>query len=470
MPTAQRPMPAPRYRRPPVAAGRKALWVILPALLLFYSALLPPEIRISVAGQTFYPPRLVGFGLLPWMIWQMVRQPVRFILLDYMIFFSCFWMVFAFIVYYGFGSGLLRGGALSFDVLIPYLVCRLCFRESQQFRRFLVLATPGLLVVGLSMMAEALTARHLVRPAASLIFGSLPTYENGVATGDGELFVESRLGILRAMGPFSHPIHAGMFMASFLPLFALSGLIKWPRGTGTVASLLAVFSASSAAFLAILIAGFLLILERLQRVVTIMTWRLNVIVLSSLMLVAHLTSEGGLVNVLVRYTLNPQTARFRRLIWRYGTASVEKHPWIGIGFTDYERLPWMVPSVDNYWLLLAIRFGLAPAVLIFVVCIAAIWLISLRSAKMPEIERRLRVGLAISLFGLALLAFTVSVYGGLQTWFYMLLAATVSMTAMSSAGMATPARQIMMRRPGPPPIALARPALARPGPQLRLKD
>lgn len=467
MQTVPRSRPAPVFVQPARANGRKALWVILPALLLFYASLLPPEIRISVAGQTLYPPRLVGFGLLPWLLWQLVRRPMRFNLLDYMIFFSCFWMVFAFIVYYGFGTGLLRGGALAFDVLIPFLVCRMCFHDSRQFRRFLVLTIPGLLFAGLSMMAEALLTQPLVRPAAAAIFGALPAYENGVAVGEGQLFIDKRLGILRAMGPFSHPIHAGLFMASFLPLFGLSGLIKWPRGTGTGASLLAIFSASSAAFLAILIALFLLGLERLQRLVSFLTWQLNVILISAMLLVAHLVSENGIVNVFIRYALNPTTARFRRLIWRYGTASVEKHPWFGIGFTDYERLPWMVPSVDNYWLLLAIRFGLLPAVMIFIVCIAAIWLLALRAPKMPEVERRLRVGIAISLFGLSLLAFTVSIYGGIQTWFYMLLGVTVSMAGLGSAGLAPPSRAIMARPPHQGGIALPRPALARPGFQPR---
>jgi len=56
---------------------------------------------------------------------------------------------------------------------------------------------------------------------------------------------------------------------------------------------------------------------------------------------------------------DPATAWNRYLIWQYGTTYVGKHPIFGGGlFNDWERQPWMPPSVDNHWLLLAMRWGI----------------------------------------------------------------------------------------------------------------
>ena len=64
------------------ARRENTLWAVLPAAIMIYSALLPPELRVSIADQTFYPTRLAGLALLPWLVLQLVRRPIRFILLE----------------------------------------------------------------------------------------------------------------------------------------------------------------------------------------------------------------------------------------------------------------------------------------------------------------------------------------------------------------------------------------------------
>ena len=176
------------------------LGVILPAVLLLYSALLPSEVRLELAGQNIYATRIVGFLILPTMISRLAGNVVRLIVWDYIFLFTATWMVIAFIVYYGPGTGILRGGALAFDVAIPYLAGRTCIRNTNDFRRFLIYAAPGLGVAALSMLVEVLAARPLVRPAAAQIFGNLQAYEGGIAIGRAESFIDRRLGILRASG------------------------------------------------------------------------------------------------------------------------------------------------------------------------------------------------------------------------------------------------------------------------------
>ena len=219
---------------------------------------------------------------------------------------------------------------------------------------------------------------------------------------------------------FSHPILAGLALASFMPLFWFSGIRKWPWFAGMGASVFSVLSASSAAFLALLLAAALLTLDWAQRVVTFLSWKILIPAILSTLGLIHVVSETGIVNVIIRYSLNPTTARFRRLIWEYGTRSVEEHPWFGIGFTAYERLEWMIPSVDNHWLLLGIRFGVIPAFGHVIVFTAAIVLLCLAAGRSNEVDRRTIAGLAISLTIVLITGFTVAFFGGAVFWFYML--------------------------------------------------
>ncbi len=400
---------------------------LLPAVILVYAALLPFEIRITISEQTLYPPRIAAFLLLPWLLYRLPRMTGRIGICDGVFVFSAIWMLIAFIVHYGPLTGFLRGGILAFDVLLPYIAGRLAIQDGNDFRRLLILIAPGLLIAGLSMFGEVATGRSLVRPLFADLFGPLPLYQGGDAVGvANSASFERRLGILRASGPFSHPILAGMFLASFLPLYMYSSLRRWPIYAGLSASLLSIFSASSAPILLLMINICVLFVDRVQKIVTFISWRLILPSLGFLALLLHLASQNGLVNVLIRFTLNPQTGYFRQLIWQYGTQSVSRYPLFGIGYEGFDRPSWMPESVDNHWLLLAMRFGLVPVMGIGFVVVVAIFMLCLNGGRGNELDRKLHVGLATCLFSFTLLGFSVAFFGGIQTWFYMLVAISVS--------------------------------------------
>lgn len=446
------------YQLPP-RARVNGFALILPAVVLFYSALMPSEARVELADQVLYPPRIASLIVLPSILWRLVRHDAKLGIWDFLVFLSAFWMILSFLIVYGPEEGILRGGALAFDVVVPYLTGRVCFRDANDLRRFLVVAAPGLAMAGLSMLIEVVIGRPVVRPAAAAIFGALPAYENGVAVGLRGSVIEARLGILRASGPFSHPILAGLFLASFLPLYLASGIRSWPKPVGLLASVLAFFSVSSAAVLALLMGMGLYLMDQVQRYVRFLNWRLIIFVFGGALLTLELVSTNGVIPILTRYTFNAQTARFRRLIWEYGTQSVANHPWFGIGFHSYERPVWMVTSsVDNHWLLMAIRFGVFPAVALFVVFVAATVLLGLTSGRRSEIDRRMYVGLAISVFTVGMLAFSVAMFSGMHAWFFMLMAVAISL-GTARAGQVRHAPQAFGPRFRYPPIGVTAPGV-----------
>lgn len=429
--TGRHPAP-PSNRAANPRQGTASLTQLLPIALLLYSTLLPQEVRISIAGQVIFPYRAVTFLLLPWMLTRIISGRVPFRLADLWMFATVTWMVVSFVVFYGLADGISRGGALAFDMIAPYLIARISIGSFQDLRRFLVIVAPGLLLAGASMMLESVSHRPLVRPIAASIFGPLSYFENGQAVATAKDAFQLRLGLLRAAGPFSHPILAGLFMASFLPLYFNSSLRKWPYKLGMASGLFAIFSISSAAFLSFIITGILQGYEWLQDHVRGIGWRFFIFVISAFLFAIQMASQNGLLSIIIRYTLDPQTGRFRQLIWEYGFRSVAKHPWFGIGFTDYERLPWMVNSIDNHWLLLGIRHGYIAPVCLMAASLGAIYQLSQASSTLNNVDSKLARGVVYALVGLVLSAFTTSYFGGILTWFIMLIGIAFSLSGHSA--------------------------------------
>lgn len=445
----RRARPAQNARHALRVVPRSRIVTLLPVIFLIYASFVPQQVRISLADQNFFPWRIVGIVLLPWVFTILAQNRVKFRIWDAFLSLSVFWMVFAFMAYYGPAQGAVRGLALAIDVAIPYFIARTCIRSPDDLRITLVAVAPGLCLAGLSMFAEVLAARPLVRPAFASIFGDLPIYENGVVVSTtGKYGDEMRLGLLRAAGPFAHPILAGMFLASFLPLYVQSGLRRWPFYVGIAASLLGVFSLSSGAYLLFIIGIGLIVTDRVQSWTTFLNWRLIVPSIASFLLLVHLASDNGLVKVVSRFTLDPNTAYFRQLIWKYGTISVEKNPWIGIGFDNYERLRWMVSSVDNQWLLMAIRFGLISPLAMLTAILFVLLYLGRACDTATEVDRRMYVGTAISFFGMSLMGFTVAYFGGFQSWFFILFGAAASLAACSER-VKTPVRRMSPRKVQP---------------------
>jgi hypothetical protein len=125
--------------------------------------------------------------------------------------------------------------------------------------------------------------------------------------------------------------------------------------------------------------------------------------------------------------IDRQSSYFRLLIYDYGWQSVLAHPWVGIGLNPYRRPDWMVSaSVDSHWLLLAIRYGLPAALLLFSACIVALVGLGRSQAYANRRNKLFYRGIMISLATMVFMGFTVYIYGGSQTWLTILLGACVA--------------------------------------------
>lgn len=393
---------------------------VAPVAVLLIGLLLPVEVRVNLAGQTLYAYRIAWLLFAPWIMFHILRGHFQWRFIDALVGLAALWMVTSFAVVDGLTEGVPAGLALGLDVLMPYLITRYTIRSFSDFRVLLILLAPVALGIAALMALESVTHTRFIRTGAASIFGSLGRAEYGADLGPAKLG-DIRFGLMRATGPFSHPILAGVFFAGLMPLYYFSRLRGWPFIVGMASGVAAIFSFSSAAFLGIFIFIGLAGYDWLQKRVVFLNWPIFLGVTAAALAVLQVVSQNGLVAVLIRYTVNPATGYYRLLIWEYGSRSVAKHPWWGIGYDPFERLAWMTNSVDTVWLAIAIRNGLPPALLL---CLAVLMAIAglVRQVSLGDPgNRSLAMGIAITLAMFFILGFTVSFFGGMLIWFAMML-------------------------------------------------
>ena len=406
---------------------------VLPAIILFYSFLLPQEARIEVLDQVIYPYRGAIILLSPLIIAWLVKGRIRFSYLDALVLFYASWMILSFAGYYQNLGETARSLPLVFDVLGPYIVARASIRSLHDLRIFLIAIAPAAFFAGALITAESLTRTNLYRSAFASAFGQLPYYVDGQITGSSfAAFQDYRLGLLRGQGPFYHPIHAGIVLSSLLTLYYFSGLKKWPMLLGLVAGACSFFSLSSAALLGLVMFVGLAFFDRITRLIDFLNWKQAIIFGSLGIFIMQILSSNGLLSVISSRLLNPRSGYIRMLIWQYGMESVSQNPWFGIGFNSYERRAGMTTSIDNHWLAVAVRHGVVPAVCILFVLIMVFVMLTTRNRNLPVHDRNLVVGLAIVLFTTCLIGFTVAFFASALTWFFLLLGLSVSLVVEKS--------------------------------------
>lgn len=448
-PGARGPVGRMIQRRPTI--DRKPFIRIAPLLALFYVIfVLPPEASITIAGVWLPAYRLVVIGCILVAVPRMIgREAKRLNATDAMIIAVAIWIIMSFISIYDVSQGIVRGAGVVLDVLGSYILARVSITSFRDLRLFLILVLPALGFASLVMALESLSGTLFYRPTFGSIFGGVSSYSGGEAIGQISLRAETRLGLLRAYGPFSHPILGGLMLGIFLPLFFFSGIRSWPRMAGLGAALAGVFSLSSAALLGMLIFFFGLILDFLKRrIAPQLSWWIMLFFIGMVLLAVHVASQNGLAVVLTRFTLVPHTAAYRLVIWEYGSETVRQNPWFGIGYQQWERLAWMGESVDAHFLLLAMRHGLVVPILVMVAAIYAMIRLGMKAQSLAPHDRYMVTGINMALAIMLIAGQTVAFFGASNLVFMSLIACVASLvSAVNQPAQALVRRRVQVRRP-----------------------
>lgn len=460
--------PRPMRAAAPRASIMPAISTVLPLASLFYSFLIfSPEVAINLVGINLPAYRITLFLLaIPSVVILSKRTGGRPNFIDIAVGLASFWILVSFVVTYGSQEGLVRGGGIVVDTALSYLVGRASIARLNDVRMLLMVLLPGLMFAGFFLVMESLSGSLLLRPTFASLFGTVSSSvtDGGTAT---RLVTETRLGLLRAYGPFAHPILAGVFMISFLPLFYFSGLRSWPFYAGLAVALTGFFSLSSATFLCLMVAIGAISIDHFKQYFPKLTWWTITSMMSVAVFVAHFASQNGIVSVLSRLTLTPHTAQYRVLIWEYGLQTIELHPWFGIGYRSWERLWWMHDSVDAHFLLLGMRHGVLVPVLLVLAIVYGVIRLGFLAPRLKRADRNLLIGVNVSIILLFLVGQTVAFFGSGTIGFMAFLAILAGVLGSAQtqvkkdrmiAQLIARRAQSMQRQAGVTPIANHRPA------------
>ena len=206
------------------------------------------------------------------------------------------------------------------------------------------------------------------------------------------------------------------------------------RGMRTIVPFLGtVFSLSSGALVAIMVQLMLIGWDFLTKTVN-KRWNILALIFLALYVGLDVLSNRSPAQIFISFaTFSSSTGFNRLLIWEYGSAEVIRHPIFGLGLKDWIRAPWMAASTDNYWLLVAMRFGLPG----FILMAAAFFMAMRGVAKMdfsdrPELQA-CQKGYLITLIGVFIAMGTVHMWGGTYLFVVFFLASGIWMFTMDES-------------------------------------
>lgn len=305
-------------------------------------------------------------------------------------------------------------GSAAVEFLGGYLIARAYLRTPEHFEH-LIKALVVIIIVLLPFGLPEMFSGHPIIPKiieALPGFGSVEDIDN-----------PKRMGLERVQNVFAHPIHYGLFcsVAFTLLLMGLNGQMSlFKRLMGCSIIFAGVFiSLSSGALLAIILQvglmAWALIFAKVKR-----KWLL----LLGLFVLAYVTvdilSNRTPMKVLMTYaTFSAQTAYYRANINEWGWYNVRMNPVFGLGLRNWIRPAYMQRgSVDNFWLVMAMRYGLPGAALLIVGYFIGLFKVGLKDLSFSVRVTRLRLAWMITLCGLSFTMTTVHVWTAMYSFVF----------------------------------------------------
>ncbi len=338
---------------------------------------------------------------------------------DILVIFTSLWMVGALFINHGIGSQFEFAGILMIETVIPYLAARVLIRDLASFRAFVW----WYFVIVAALLPFAFYENLTGSPILLDIFGGfLSVYDDVAQT--------PRLGLERAQATMPHPILFGVFCA---PVFALSWYTLSPDGAPFrqarkpfIAGAAVFSSLSAGAFLGVMMqAGLIGWDEVTKRIKSIKNrWKLFAILFSVFYVVLELASNRNAFQIIASELSFSAASAWNRIhIFNNAIDDIYRNPITGVGRGYWSRPRWMKASVDNFWLLMALRYGI-PAWLLLtfssvLVCWKAIF------APLSGEHARARRGYVIAFSSMIISAFTVHMWDATYCAFMFLLGAGV---------------------------------------------
>jgi len=322
-------------------------------------------------------------------------------------------------------------GSNSIEFIGGYVIARAYIRNVDDFRRLCWLIICLVLTTFPFAVYETITDNTIiVRLIESIPGVSSTTIANSAP----------RFGFERVQVFLPHPIHYGLFTSLILAILfvgfrgSLSDMTRY--GISLVVLACTMMSLSSgavlAAFLQIGLIGWAWVFRKIET-----CWLILFAVLITMYVVIDLLSNRTPIQVFLHYaTFNAHNAYFRKIIFEWGMKNVWANPVLGIGLNDWERPVYMRSgSMDNFWLVMAVRYGLPGFVFLAFGYLYGLWRIARRDFDSDVLLVQLRQAWVICMAGLIFTLTTVHIWGEIYSFVFFFFGAGMWMiTATPNSG------------------------------------
>lgn len=369
----------------------------MPTLVVLFLISLAVPITIRVGPLLLFPYRaflLVMF--FPLLYWFLSGRAGKLQSYDWLMMFSVGWACLALAANHPLGRIFETMGIYVAEIFGAYMLGRVAIRNGADFQKL----AKTMFWMALILLPFAVGEAVLKRPLALELFpGSI-----------SPVFIGERFGLRRTQTLFPHPIHHGVFLSTCLGVawFAVSyksGLVLRSIRAFIVMVCTAV-SLSSAALFALVFQSIFIAWEFIMGAMR-KRWTLFAVLSVLAYIAIDLAATKTPFHVVVNYaTFSSGSAYNRILIWNFGTQNVADNPIFGLGLNDWVRPRYMSPSVDNYWLLIAMRYGIPASFAYMAALIIILRRVSLAELINP-VDQASRAGYLVSFGGIVMAGATV---------------------------------------------------------------
>ncbi len=391
-------------------------YAVIPMIIM--ACFIAPAQRIVVLTLDFNLLRLmVLFGWMRLMLRQEVRG-LRWRTIDYAIIFWLLSGTTAMTLLHLSSQMFIYRLGIMFDAAGMYFLFRCLIRDWNDIETIAVSVLWISIPVAIAFLMEKYTGRNIF-----FIFGGVPE------------FTSMRNGALRCQGAYAHPILAGSFWASLLPIIiALVARSDWRRPLAVLglvtSSVMIITSESSTPVFAAIIALLVMAMYPLRKTMVYLRWGAVAGIL-----ILHIVMKGPVWHLLARIDLaGGSTGWYRyKLIddffthfgewWLLGTKSTA-HWWA-----------WGSNDVTNQYVLEGVNGGLLTLTLFILIIILAFRGVKRFRNRIGtnKTHRLLAWAVGASLFVHCVIFIGVSYFGQIQLLWFLILAMTGSLSSASDS-------------------------------------
>lgn len=318
-------------------------------------------------------------------------------------------------------------GSVGLEFLGGYAIARAYIRTPEDFLALCRWLVAMVLCLAPLAVYEARTGMPLVLE----LIRSLPGIESLA-----KVRPDPRLGLFRAQTIFAHAIHHGLFCSVVFSLcfVALRGVVSDGRRwiSAAIVAATGFLGLSSGAWLAILLQIALIAWAWTFRS-TRQRWWLLVGLFALAYVVIDLLSNRTPIRLFMSYaTFSAHNAYWRGIIFEWGLANIigsaEKgipaSPWVGIGMNSWIRPSFMHSgSMDNFWLVIALRYGLPGLFLLAAGYALGIARVMRRDFTADPVLAQIRLAWVFTFVGLTFTLCTVHVWSTVYSFIFFMFGA-----------------------------------------------